>query len=307
MTDNQYPTFWITGYLPNGCKVSYTVPIEGDPYGEALRFTDTLLSHGFSTHDPGLEAGATKEKLGYVVLRSTKAGKNVIDLYVDHEKMVNRTVMIYPNEDESIAIFEKATGLRINALPLCDADRINRSDAKAAKYVVKVPNQVYFIYKPNPNHDPNEKDITKMKPARLFQRFETDSGIVTVDTPKNEPEAPKEPFSSTSSIDDKDIAWVTNKTVVNDLFTAVIAYFAQQRIRVKPEDIFGAINIVTHQSAARFSELVNITQADAWAACLIHMCNGDKSKALAQVKDDPILTKAVTFWTDTVSNVDFMS
>ena len=181
MSDQQIPTFWITGYLPNGCKISFTVPINNDAYAEAMVFSNNLLSHGFTTSEVGLSAGEKKDKVGYVLRRSVvneRGETPVIDVYVDHEAMTWRTVKVYLNTPEQIADFEAVSGLKLDSLPYYEGkDSVERGDPKLGKYVIPVKNVFYAVAKANPKHE-EEQDAEKRKliPKRLFVRWESASG-----------------------------------------------------------------------------------------------------------------------------------
>lgn len=174
-SNSQYPTMWTTGYI-GSVKVSFTFPIrnELEAYAQAKAITDKLIADGFTTEAPGLEAGEQKEPIGWVLRRSKEDGTPVIDLYLDNERWVNRLVMCYLDSAEDIKAFEDATGLSLNSLPLYEGDRLARENKdKDKRYIIPVKHAANAIIKNNPLYNPEETDVKKKKPARLFIRWET--------------------------------------------------------------------------------------------------------------------------------------
>lgn len=195
---------WTTGYI-GGVKVSFTFPIrnEMEAYGQAKAITDKLIADGFTTTEPGLEAGEQKEPIGWIARRAKADGTPILDLYLDNEKWVNRLVMCYLDDDESIKAFESATGLRIDDIPLYNGDRLERGTEKAKPFIVRVAKPTQAVIKDNPHYNPTETDIKKKKPARLFIRWVSEAETTPVPPPaaaaqageptKATPEATPEP------------------------------------------------------------------------------------------------------------------
>lgn len=176
-SNTQYPTMWTTGFV-GGIKVSFTFPIrnEMEAYAQAKAITDKLLADGFTTTEPGLEAGEQKEPIGWIARRAKSDGTPVLDLYLDNEKWVNRLVMCYLDDAEGIKAFEQATGLSVNDIPLYEGERLERGNTdKSKRYVIRVPKTANAIIKDNPHYNPDETDIKRKKPARLFIRWDAGS------------------------------------------------------------------------------------------------------------------------------------
>ena len=295
MDNQQVPTFWITGYLPNGVKVSYTVPITTDAYAEAMTFSNHLLESGFTTNERGLEAGEKKDKVGYVLRRSVvnESGETpVIDVYVDHEAMTWRTVKVYLNTPEQIAEFEHVSGLTLDSLPYYEGkDSVERGDAKLGKYVTPVKNAFYAISKANPKYvEEMDKDKQKLIAKKLFVRWEVANGA----TPQK-PDAPAQPKAP-----DTDIQWMADKEAVKQLVSAI-----STQSGLSATDILGAVNIVTGQSASRWSELQKITRSDCWAAVLLSEHKFNKTEALKIVGNDTNKVKAIEYWTSKTEDITF--
>lgn len=176
-TPQQYPTMWTTGYIGN-VKVSFAFPIrnELEAYAQAKAITDKLIADGFTLHEPGLDAGEVKEQVGYVSRRQKKNDDAtitpIIDVYSPNEAMKFKFISVYLNTPEDVTDFEKASGHKLSSLPLVPGKAaLDKSDDSGA--VVKVNQVTYIITKPNPYFDPDEKDISKMKPKHTFIRWET--------------------------------------------------------------------------------------------------------------------------------------
>lgn len=176
-TPQQYPTMWTTGYI-GSVKVSFTFPIrnEMEAYAQAKAITDKLIADGFTLHEPGLDVGEVKEQVGYVSRRQKKNDDAtitpIIDVYSPNEAMKFKFISVYLNTSDNVADFEKASGHKLSSLPLVPGKAaLDKSDDTGG--VVKVNQVMYIITKPNPYFDPDEKDISKMKPKNTFIRWET--------------------------------------------------------------------------------------------------------------------------------------
>lgn len=170
----------LSGYLPNGQRAFFTIPLgnlaPAAAYDFVLNFSQTLLSKGLLLTEPGLEAGELKETAGWVA-RGTQTNADgetpVIFLYADNQKMHHKLVRCYLNTPDDISAFETASGLRLLDLPLWEAKgEPERGAAKEDKYVIRCPHPFAFVYKKNPRYNPEEKDIKLRKPQHLFIRFD---------------------------------------------------------------------------------------------------------------------------------------
>ena len=301
MADQNVPTLWITGFFPNGFKASYTIPVDFEnAYELGLSFTNNLLAKGFTTSEVGLAAGEKRDKVGYVLRRSVvneRGETPVIDVYVDHEAMTWRTVKVYLNTDAQIAEFEAVSGLKLDSLPYYEGkDSIERGDAKLGKYVIPVKNTFYAVLKTNPKHE-EEQDAEKRKliPKRVFVRWESEHGApVDKSTGEIKDDKPAQPKADT------DTTWSTDLTQVKQLLSAV-----SLQSGMSASDILGAVNIVTGQMAAKWSEVKNITRSDVWASIVLTNTNFDKKKALVTVGNDDPKRKAIEYWADKTGNIDF--
>ncbi len=149
----------ISGYLPNGVRVFFTVNVDlANAYGEALDFTNRLLSQGFSTNAPGLKQGEDRFLAARVVKREKfdqRRNRNVviIDLYTDHGKF--RELGVYLNDENEEAAFEAAAGVKLAALPLCENEAPFKLDgdlSKANRYLRPLPQPLGVVREPNPGY-----------------------------------------------------------------------------------------------------------------------------------------------------------
>lgn len=182
-TPQQYPTMWTTGYI-GSVKVSFTFPIrnEMEAYAQAKAITDKLLADGFMLHAPGLEAGEVKEQVGYVSRRQKKNDDGsitpIIDVYSPNDAIKFKFISVYLNTADDVTAFENASGLKVARLPLVPGKAaLDKSDDSGA--IVLVGREMFIVIKPNPYFDPDEKDISKMKPKNTFIRWEAANALPT--------------------------------------------------------------------------------------------------------------------------------
>lgn len=126
-TQVNVPTFWTTGWLPNGAKISFTVPIATDAYTEALAFTNALLAKGFLLNAPGLEPGEESAIIETVMRRQKDDGTPIIDFYPqwgaggDEPFGTYKWLHKYLNDADEIEAFCKVAGFRsLEDIPLYD-------------------------------------------------------------------------------------------------------------------------------------------------------------------------------------------
>ena len=311
MTEND--TFSCQFFTPDGTKMYYTMIVRENVFIESKAFSAAALANGLTHEAPGLD-DANSQVITTVMRRAKGDGTPIIDFYPEWGFPVKgketygtyRALGVYLNKDqpEETAAFLAASGFRsLEDIPLYDGQSpYKRDELKRHPKETAVPTPFKLLREQG--EEKIGSDGKSYRPWKLV-RYETINGGTVDNTPKNEPQGSKEPFSPLSSIDDRDTSWNTVKTKVEDFCTAITTYFASQRVRLPANEILGAINIITQQSASRFSELVNISQADAWAACLLQMANGNKDAALAQVKGDAVLTRAINFWASPSGSIDF--
>lgn len=170
----QEPTFWVTGWLGNGVKVSFTVPTHYETaYEDALGFTNRLLSLGFRHTELGTEPGETREVVGYVCRRvqvkDDGSETPIIDLYAANDAIKFKVISVYLNTPEDIAAFENASGLKLNKLQVFKSKAApERGDRLTDENIIKAPRPFAAILRDNPNYVDGGT-----KPKRKFVRWDT--------------------------------------------------------------------------------------------------------------------------------------
>jgi hypothetical protein len=228
MENNCIPTFWTTGHLPNGAKVSFTIPITdlNNAYGEALAFTSKLLADGFMLSEPGLEAGELREQVGYMVRRQKKNEDGtytpVIDLYLNNDRTVFKFLSVYLNSEDEIRAYEAASGIKLVSMTLLPGKAsVERNDEEQAKYIVKAPAPFNVVFKLNPQYDPNSDE---KKPKRLFERWEGANNVLPLDTQENAGNRPSDAITE-DSWTETDVKLMVNhyagKLTVQELLAAL--------------------------------------------------------------------------------------
>lgn len=183
------PCGWVKLYHPSGVQV--TLPLLPDASEEyAASFPPHLfkqctayLEAGFLVNAPGLEEGEQIEEVG-AVLRSEfeKDGETtpVLLLYSTNDKLEWAFLKVYLNKDEDIAAFQKASGMKLQDLPIYEGqDKLKWDESKLArKYIVKPPRPFKAVMKKNPRYSEEDrkaaiakKEVYKI-PARFFVRWD---------------------------------------------------------------------------------------------------------------------------------------
>ncbi len=171
---------WVKLYHPSSAQI--TIPlaldseISSDQAQVLMRSVTNLINSGFTVFAPGLEDGEQLDEIGFIVRKEKENEADepptpVLDLYP--AKGNYRLLHVYLNNADDIALFEKVTGLKLGKMPIYEGDNaIERGKAtKTDKYVVALKKPVKIVWKFNPRYDPEEKDVTKKKPRRLFVRW----------------------------------------------------------------------------------------------------------------------------------------
>ena len=190
MENEQLATFSVSGWLPNGMKVYFTIPMPNgvSAFDQVLMFTNGLLEKGFAQTEPGLGKGEHTELIGSIARRekTNKDGSisTVLDLYAAAQHLTFRYMAVYLDTPEDVTAFENASGLKVASIPMNPTDAPPGKDN--TKLVVKVAKPLTVIYVNNPDYD--ETNDSK-KPKRLFVRWQTESNVLPLDTPKVEKSA----------------------------------------------------------------------------------------------------------------------
>ncbi len=200
-TNNQLPQMSMAGYLPNGMKVFFTVPIALDQieyaYEIALKMSNTLFEKGLTLTEPGLEAGESKELIKVVMRREKPSdGTPIIDMYPewgtggDEPYGTYKYVHTYLNTPEQITEFLQAAGLKsLEQIPLYDGQApLKRSQGRKHAKEFPVPTPFFAVRKQG-----DEKTGSDGQPYRPWMLIRLEST-----TPQNTPnqaqlDAPAQP------------------------------------------------------------------------------------------------------------------
>ena len=126
---NDQPGILTTGYLPNGAKVTFNIPLIdlNNAYAEALAFTSKLLADGWLLNAPGLEDGEQSEPIVIVMRRAKSDGTPIIDFYPawgagnDEPYGTYKYLHQYLNDDNEINEFLAIAGFKsLEDIPLYD-------------------------------------------------------------------------------------------------------------------------------------------------------------------------------------------
>ena len=180
MDKQNFDNGWVKLYHPTGALVTVPLSLEGVLTNAAAGFlfesVNNLISCGFSVNAPGVEAGEFVDEIGWVVRKNQKNERGVtprIEAYLSNPDLRKKFIHFYLNTEEEIFAFEAACGLKLSSLPVyVGKDSVERgADADTDKFVARLPKPVKFVWRENPSYDPNEQDISKKKPRRLFVRW----------------------------------------------------------------------------------------------------------------------------------------
>ena len=168
------PAGWVKLWHQAGVLVTLPVPFTMSALMAAQ--IDDYLANGFCVDMPGAQAeGETKEMIGWVCLRAFERDgvvTPVVDLYADHEKMSFSVLSVYLNDNRERDAFEYASGLALHELPEYEgAGKLERGTGRTDRFIIRAPQPFAVLHKPNPKHDPNETDVKKKKPKRVFSRW----------------------------------------------------------------------------------------------------------------------------------------
>lgn len=228
--------FSVSGYLPNGMKVFFTIPLTdaNTAFIEASQFTNKLLADGLLLAAPGLEAGEEREQVGWIVRRNQKNDEGVtpiIDLYPTHEATKFKFLTVYLNNADDIAEFESAFGLKLASLPVLPGKKnIDRDEQGFEQYVVKVNATVNAVSKHNPKYNPEEQDITKRKPKRLFVRWDAQGAGIPTATPPVATTTPQTPENAPKSQPDAEVLPLWTNTPVGQCWSVLKAWLVSEKI-----------------------------------------------------------------------------
>jgi hypothetical protein len=178
-------------YHPSGAMVTFLIPPAPQ---DAMQWIADYLASGFLPREPEVIEGEKVDLIGWVCRRSRISevdGKEVpiLDCYVDHPAMTLKFITVYLNTAKQVQEFETLSGSVLDQIPLWIGDKAPErgKDAKTDKFVYRLPHPIGVIHKPNPKYDPDETDVAKKKPKRLFVGWQA----VADQAPDADPDSPE--------------------------------------------------------------------------------------------------------------------
>lgn len=178
-------------YHPSGAMVTFLIPPAPQ---DAMQWIADYLASGFLPREPEVIEGEKVDLIGWVCRRSRISevdGKEVpiLDCYVDHPAMTLKFITVYLNTAKQVQEFETLSGAVLDRIPLWIGDKAPErgKDVKTDKFVYRLPHPIGVIHKPNPKYDPDETDVAKKKPKRLFVGWQA----VADQAPDADPDSPE--------------------------------------------------------------------------------------------------------------------
>lgn len=165
---------WVKLYHPRGPLVTF--PLKGELASYKQQVQD-LLDDGWLLTAPGLEEGEEKELVGYVLrgeIEHDGITTPTVLLYAHSEELKWPILKVYLNNRADVEAFQYASKMNLLELPLYAGNDKPQRGAKQLtdKFIVPAAKPFGVVFKKNPKHNPDEKDVTKKKPARLFVRWQ---------------------------------------------------------------------------------------------------------------------------------------
>ena len=156
MDTNATMSGWVTLFHPCGAQVTLPLPViehlsADERAAAAMMMVTAYLGTGFLVSAPGLEYGETAEEISAVARREAKDETTIIDFYSSNLNLKKKFMHVYLNNEQDLAAFEEAAGLKVDAITAYDgALAIARDDNKAGKYLVSLPRPIKLVWKFSP-------------------------------------------------------------------------------------------------------------------------------------------------------------
>ena len=156
MDTNATMSGWVTLFHPCGAQVTLPLPViehlsADERAAAAMMMVTAYLGTGFLVSAPGLEDGETAEEISAVARREAKDETTIIDFYSSNLNLKKKFMHVYLNNEQDLAAFEEAAGLKVDAITAYDgALAIARDDNKAGKYLVSLPRPIKLVWKLSP-------------------------------------------------------------------------------------------------------------------------------------------------------------
>lgn len=189
---------WITGFSPDGFKVSWTVDAATIEAVKAR--VAEFAAAGFTAREQGVEAGEQIEQIGWVlrILHTADDGRETkrLFLYAVHDRMTFKFTSVWLNTPEEEAACEAALGV-----PLATIREFNGVTAfergkggKNEQFLFKLPHPVAVVWKQNPKWDDSKPALEQKSEKRQFVRWHG----AAAPTPQPDSELPPETPSNKS-------------------------------------------------------------------------------------------------------------
>lgn len=221
----------------SGVQVTLPLGKSQDEYKHLYASVDAMLASGFLTAEPGMQVGENKDMIGSVARREKvdeRGTTPVIDMYINHEKMVHSFLTIYLNTPQDIDAFEASSGLKLNSIKLYAGDnRLEKGTPKGNQYLANCPRPFEAVWIPNPKYNKEEADSMRQSgkmytiPARKFVRF---GGAVAASTgtpatnpqPASRQPAPQQQQNHGSGFDYNDYVQHLEDSASMDVFQSLV-------------------------------------------------------------------------------------
>ena len=166
-----------TVYHTSGVEVELDVGATVPPghWKVVLDNISAAISAGFLPRSPGADVGEKREDVVSVyrsVQENAKGETSVIHLFFAGKPKWAEMKM-YLNTDADIAAFTAATGIDPEKMDIYTGEGgIERGKStRNDKLIIDLRKPVGMFWRPNPKYDPNETDVGKKKPSKLFSRW----------------------------------------------------------------------------------------------------------------------------------------
>ena len=295
-------------FHPSGIAVELPVPVDMATkvdFRAALMAVNDALAAGWLAVPAGLESGEDRGMVGFVV-RSVHEGKGgilvpVVDLYSTAANESWQFLRVYLDDPQRVAAFEYASGLTLAKMQEHDKGHLERGKSVSAKYFNTPARPFGVIFTYNPKFDPNETDVAKKKPKRIFARWvdempakaaeppkenpavvsEADAqrdrdaadtiALARIDDARTDPELMAVWYDLTPDCRDRVLTPFTNrKAAINPpdrigLVTRITE--AARKLRVKPDELISRFSVALKLDVKRLPGLPNLTDAQLMALC----------------------------------------
>lgn len=150
----QVNSMWVTGYTPDGFKVSFTLLLDRE--GAIEEWLTYIRKAGIMPREPGLNTGEQTEEIGWILKTLHKGETPRIFLYPSKEVYKFKWTSVWFNTAADEAAFENATGLKYSTLPAYPGTAFKRGENPQVdkQYLVPLTPPVKIVWANDPKFDP---------------------------------------------------------------------------------------------------------------------------------------------------------